>query len=291
MTLLAIILGLSIEKLMPTLLQYRRFDWLFSYQQWMKEKFSQLSSWDDTFSLLSIILLPIIAVAFIHYKLYESASLLGFSFSVLVLAYSLGPRDIYGLTQQLLDLPAQDCTTELRTIAGQLLTGPLPEDQDSLFTMVKNKLLISINTNLLAVLFWFAVLGPMGAILYRLTLIIHESQDKESSDSDDYASTAAMFFAILNWIPAHLAALSFAATGSFVDALHNWKDNIVKSPLSNEECDSMLTSVGLGAMRLETNNDICDAKPVVNGIIAMAKRSIILWLTALALLTMSGWAG
>jgi AmpE protein len=291
MTLLAIILGLSIEKLLPTLLQYRRFDWLFGYQQWMREKFSQLSNWNDTFSLLTIILLPVIAVAFIHHQLYESASILGFAFSVLVLAYCLGPRDIYGLTEQLLDLPAENCGDELRSIASQLLPGPLPTDQDTLFALVKSKLLVSINTNLLAVLFWFTILGPMGAILYRLTTIIYESQNKDAESSDEYGSTVAMFFAIINWIPAHIAAACFAATGSFVDALQNWKDTPVKNPLSNEECDAMLNSVGHGAMRLEAKNEICDAKPVVDAIIAMAKRSIILWLTVLALLTMSGWAG
>jgi len=296
MTLLAIILGLSIEKLMPTLLQYRRFDWLFSYQQWMKQKLSKISNWNDTFSLLVIILLPIISVAFVHYKLYESSSLLGFAFSVLVLAYSLGPRDIYGLTRRLLDLPSESCTTEMRSIAGQLLPGPLPDDQNTLFSMVKEKLLLAINTNLLAVLFWFAILGPMGAILYRLTLTVHESQNQKDQNQDDenseeYTSTASMFYAILNWLPAHLTAISFAASGSFVDALHNWKNNAIKNPLSNQECDAMLISVGHGAMRVEETQDICDAKPVVDAIIAMAKRSIILGLTVLALLTMSGWAG
>ena len=291
MTLLAIILGLSIEKLMPTLLQYRNFDWLFSYQQWMKGKVSNISKWNDTFTLLTIILLPIIGVELVYFKLYEYSSILGFAFSVVILAYSLGPRDIYGLTQQLLDLPAESCATEMRSIAGQLLPGPLPEDQNTLFRMLKDKLLLAINTNLLAVLFWFAILGPMGAILYRLALIIHESQDKDTENSEEYTSTASMFLAITNWIPAHLSAISFAATGSFVDALHNWKNNSVKNPLSNQECDAMLTSVGHGAMRLEESLDICDAKPAVNGIIAMAKRSIILGLTVLALLTMSGWAG
>jgi len=291
MTLLAIILGLSIEKLMPTLLQYRRFDWLLSYQQWMKQKLSRISNWNDTFSLLVIILLPIISVAVVHYKLYESSSLLGFAFSVLVLAYSLGPRDIYGLTQRLIDLPSESCTTEMRSIAGQLLPGPLPDDQNALFGMVKDKLLLAINTNLLAVLFWFAILGPMGAILYRLTLTVHESQNQDTEHNEEYSSTASMLYAILNWLPAHLTAISFSASGSFVDALHNWKNNAVKNPLSNQECDAMLISVGHGAMRVEDTQDICNAKPVVDGIIAMAKRSIILGLTVLALLTMSGWAG
>ncbi|MFV2058425.1 MAG: hypothetical protein ACC707_18325 [Thiohalomonadales bacterium] len=290
MTLLAIILGLSIERLMPNLLEYRRFDWLFTYQQWMKNKLSRFSHWNDTLSFALILLLPIIAISFLHYEIYKAGAVLGFAFSVLILAYSLGPRDIYGLKQQLKDLPSEDCDKELRTIASQLSANELPGNSEDLFSMVKNKILLSINTHLLGVLFWFLILGPMGAIMYRLTLVIHESHSEEEESNEEYASTAAMLFAIINLLPAHVTALCFATTGNFVDAAQSWQENKVKNLLSNPQCDNMLTSVGEGAMNLDETT-ICDAKPVVGAILSMAKRSIILWLTVLALLTMSGWAG
>jgi membrane protein required for beta-lactamase induction len=289
MTLLAILLGLSIEKMMPTLLEYRRYDWFFGYQQWMHSKLSQIANWNDTLSFTSIIVVPTILVSLIHYQLYHMTALLGFLFSVVVLAYCLGPEDIYGVAKRLVELEdKEDDPSDLRSATAVLFNAPLPEDDHSLYRTVNQKLLISTNNCILAVLFWFSVLGPMGAILYRLAYIAHKSNIDNEQRSEEYKTAAALFFAIINWIPAHLTALCFAVTGSFVDALHHWKESKVKNHLDADESESMLADVGLGSLHYKEASD-AENPAAVKAVLALAKRSVILWLTALALLTMSGW--
>lgn len=288
MTLLAILLGLSIEKLLPGLLQYRRYDWIDGFQTWVRSKAASISHWNDTFSLVVVVLLPILLTAFVHYRLFHWAAIFGFVFSVIVLAYTLGPGGIFKFIQQAEDLSERQDTAQLRLMATHLLKGELPASEADICKAVKSKILLETNSSVTAVMFWFAVLGPMGALLYRVSQVIMISQ--ADKDNLEYRQAANILFAMLNWIPSHLTALCYGITGSFVDALHQWKLSSVKNHLNNSQIDTMLVDVGIAALQ-HSEKEETNSLPGVSSVISLAKRSAILWLTLLALLTMAGWAG
>jgi len=68
-----------------------------------------------------------------------------------------------------------------------------------------------------AVLFWFFVLGPVGALLYRLTFLF-VSQVQPENDA------AHRLRWIMEWPAVRLLGLSFALTGNFVGCYHRWKE-------------------------------------------------------------------
>jgi len=292
MTLLAVIMALFIEKLAPSLLRLRRYDWIQHFQAWVSQTTKNIDKWNDTYSLVVVILVPVLSVALIHYELFRAGALLGFLFGVLVLVYTLGPKGIFLFVQQAEELHQHQDASNLRAIATDLLNDAIPENESDICSRVKEELLIRSNTAITAVFFWFAVLGPMGAILYRISHSLYRTRHEDYSK--DFNVAAETLFAILNWIPTHLTALSFAITGSFVDALHYWRthriENKIQSHLSADAQDKLLVIIGLGSLQLAEKSD-ADSMGGVLSVIALAKRSVILWLTVLAMLTLAGWAG
>jgi len=292
MTLLAVIMALIIEKLAPSLLRLRRYDWINSFQRWVSDISKSIEKWNDTYNLAIVILVPVLLVALIHYELFRAGALLGFLFGVVILVYTLGPKGIFLFIQQAEELNQHQDSSSLRAIATELLNDEIPEDEVEICDRVKKELLIRNNVAITAIFFWFAVLGPMGAILYRISHILFSSRNQENSA--DFNQASEILFAILNWIPTHLTALSYAITGSFVDAMHYWRsnriENKIQSHLSTAAQDNLLIMVGLGSLQLAEKSD-ANSLPGVLAVIALAKRSVILWLTVLAILTLAGWTG
>jgi len=151
------------------------------------------------------------------------------------------------------------------------------------------------NERLMAVLFWFVILGPMGAIIYRITVEL-EQRTRGEENSDGLNEAATRLRAIMNWLPARITALIYAIAGSFVDALRLWKEK------SGEWSDDwvasnrgVLIASGVGALNFnhlyaadeELDREV--AKGQVVQALALIRRSIIVWLTVLAFMTLGGW--
>ena len=99
-----------------------------------------------------------------------------------------------------------------------------------------------------------------------------------------------MLYAILLWLPAQLTILTFAITGSFIDTLREWKSRLSKDYLNPQETEDTLFRTGLNALQI--NPDEHEYGPeTVKDVHALCWRSIIVWVTALALLTLAGLAG
>ena len=74
--------------------------------------------------------------------------------------------------------------------------------------------IISYHERYMAIIFWFLVLGPFGASLYRLTTLLGFHVTQESSDIGFRKATVS-FHGFLAWIPARLTAGLFAIVGNF----------------------------------------------------------------------------
>lgn len=295
MTLLAVLMALIIEKLAPSMLMIRRYDWITHFQSWVRNVSKSIEKWNETFTLAVVVLIPVLVTAIIYYELFRLGALLGFLFGVLMLIYTLGPKGIFLFIHQAEELSQHQDESRLRAIATDLLNEAIPEDEKEICQRVKQELLIRNNAAITAIFFWFAVLGPMGAILYRISHILKSTPGtEETAENAEFNQAAELLFAILNWIPMHLTALSYAITGSFVDALHHWRQNRIESRiqahLSSAAQDNLLAKVGLGSLRL-LDQDESDSLPGVIAVIDLAKRSVVLWLTVLAVITLAGWAG
>lgn len=294
MSLLTILFSLAIERYVDAVDQIRRFDWSISFANWVKEKFSNSEFWNDTLGLIAIILLPVFLCAIIYSQLYNALGLLGFLFSLAVLVYCLGPKRIQHAARLYIDAGEHEDEHSLKTYASDILGPDVPNTPQDMNRQVCEKLLVSTNENLLGVLFWFVLLGPMGALMFRMAgELYYNSQQQDEEQKPEYTefnNSTRMLYAILLWLPAQLTTLAFAITGSFIDTLHEWKQRLPNDYLNPQESDDTLFHTGLKSLQIDPETHQFDIN-TVHDVLALSWRSIILWITALALLTLAGWAG
>ena len=105
--------------------------------------------------------------------------------------------------------------SEKKALARSLLNPMVLRETHNLSSMGIAKaaiesLLLRFNYQYCAVLFWFLLLGGVGAIGYRLILEFSQSWNSKLSRFKHFGRPAAWLCGVLNWIPARLVALSFA---------------------------------------------------------------------------------
>lgn len=93
---------------------------------------------------------------------------------------------------------------------------------------------------------WFIVLGPAGAVLYRVCTLLSELWDtRNAPDLGAFGSFAAHAFLWVDWLPARLTAASFAAAGDFADAIYCWR---AQAAAWSPRADGIILASGGGAL-------------------------------------------
>ena len=130
---------------------------------------------------------------------------------------------------------------------------------------------VQANNRLFAVIFWFVLLGPIGAWAFRVSDLIRRravfstSRRGFSPDAtmagmqNDVSGAATDVHGWLAWIPARLVAIGYGLAGSFDAAKHAWKTpeesrHLPQSVISEE----LLARVGTAALALQQSEDETD---------------------------------
>jgi AmpE protein len=288
-TLLAIVLVLAASRALPDLARLRDFSWL---QIW-------LMRWhgDGAQSARPVLLLP--ALLFVLCALIQAALdhvLFGlplFAFAVVVLFFCWGPRELDADIDAVLKAPDRD----QRLAAAQALRpdsahAPLPLEATALVEAT----FASALSRWFGVLFWFVLLGPAGALGYRMIQLIarHASfADELDARQHEIAERTAR---ILDWAPAHLVALTLALVSDFDAVLHTWREYHAAhgqgffsldlgflGALARAGVDAdVIAGDGYATDVNDPLNELADARRVL-------RRVLVTWLAVLALMVLAGW--
>ncbi|MCG7947942.1 MAG: regulatory signaling modulator protein AmpE, partial [Candidatus Thiodiazotropha taylori] len=221
MTLTIILICLIAERFLLEHSHLRSNRWFTRYCQWHQQQ--NLPEWmqQGVIGLLLLLLPPLLAVAALQHLFADS--LLGLPsllLSIGVLLYALGPQDLDSQINQYVETAEAD-DTEAREIAREIIEDEPPTSEPARSQAVAEAALQQANRRTVAVLFWFILLGPLGAILYRLATWMPQS-DQAAQDIDFKLNTRQLVI-ILDWLPARVTAFCYAIAGSFEDALYGWR--------------------------------------------------------------------
>lgn len=281
MSLIAILLSLLIERYLGTLHELRRFDWLASLSHWARRQAKDgLLGYIATFA-------PVVLVLMIAFWLLPGW--LDFALGVLVLLYSLGPYNLNDQSRSLMDAMARNDAEAVAWYAQRLSDNQaLPAQPELLCHHVTETLLVQHHDRTLAVLFWFVVLGPVGAALYRISSQLRLLSSDETSE---FSTLARQFNHLLAWLPARLTALAYALSGSLNHTLTNWRTVAqTGNPLWQDSNDRLLAHTGMGALMLNANtisNDNCVSQ--TEQALELINRSTIVWVCVIAVMTIAGF--
>ncbi|MGI9291502.1 MAG: regulatory signaling modulator protein AmpE [Gammaproteobacteria bacterium] len=289
MNFLALLLGLAVERLLTALFRLREFHWLDPLFDRFYGAFKNdqsainiIAVWGFLMCLLAPVLLVVISLEnrFAHIPL--------FLFSVFVLLFCLGPRDLGEEVSDYMQAIDDENTSELRQLAGEilkretLLKDGAPDIEKAIYAQANNRIF--------GVVFWFALMGPVGAWMFRvIDLMRHRvlfHPDSESSHrSDDLLQAVLIWHRVLAWVPAQLLMIGYALAGNFEKAVSAWRKHQQDSATPTD--DQLLASVGSGAADQSEESDVAARAQVA---IDLVVRTLwFIWCPVLALLTLYGW--
>jgi len=128
-------------------------------------------------------------------------------------------------------------------------------------------------------IFWFLLLGPLGAVFYRLSALAAQADQQ----TDEVRELAQRLRWLLEWPVVRLLGLSFALTGNFVGCIQGWKANLFSV---TDPTDEVMEKYVHGALNVNSNELVQQGvtEQELDALIPLLGRSLILWLCVLAVL-------
>ncbi len=224
-TLFVVIIALILSRVCgfdPTL---RCYIWVDCYLQKLNQWLGKTPLWGERMGFVSSII-PIIIVTWLISLILCGwfFNLFYFIFGIAVLVYCLGPTDLEKQFGEYKEAHDRGDVEEAKDKVSALLEDNAPTDQSKATRAMSEKFLIQANQRVFAVLFWFIVLGPIGAVLYRFSVIMKKIGERDDGDLSVLASPAQWFQALLDWIPARILTLVFVLAGDFNRGFSIWRE-------------------------------------------------------------------
>jgi len=285
--LLTALIALGLLHMLPRLARWRRDGW---FRRWV----AQLADTSGP-ARVALALLPALLACLLLSWLFEHpplGDLLALLFSLAVLLYCLGPREFESDLEAILKAP-DDISREA---AAQSLVD---DDGVVLWTApaLGEAVAYAALRRRFAVLLWFFLLGPFGALLYRLAQTLAR---EPSLLLDASTRTAARYLAnAFDWLPAQLLTFTLAVVGHWeavIGAWHRWHSQAVATSwysappgfLGAAAQADIISDIEAGDGYFEERSDPLTEMRRLRGALL---RALLAWLSAVALVVIGGWLG
>ena len=321
MSFFSLLLALVLEQVRPLLPHNLMYQWIGQWTAWVARTFDagiRNQAW-VTWGIT--ILTPALLAMLVHWTLEWG---LGWVFAVLwnvgLLYVTLGFRQFshhFTAIREALDDGDETKARELLANWQQVQVGQIPRSE-----IVRHAIeysIIAAHRHVFGVFFWYAVLsiiglGPLGAVVYRLTDFARQSWQQESDDgsvtSPVLQEVAARAWTAIDWLPSRMTALGFAIVGSFEDAMDGWRNHAQNFPEDNDGVILAATAgainIRLGGAALHATDEAMEDEDTSGGsstpgripevahfaqVVGLVWRTVIMWLVLVALLTMAKLVG
>lgn len=181
---------------------------------------------------------------------------------------------------------------------------------------------IAAHRHVFGVVAWFSLLaavglGPAGALLFRLSVLIFNAWGDHDSNADDedrqigeaLQTVSATAWYRVDWLSARLTGLSFAVVGNFEDAVDAWRQ---QADLFQQPNDGVVLAATSGAINVRLGGAVSEAvsdasvealelvpptagRPPefahLRSMVGLVWRAVVMWMFLLALLTLARLVG
>lgn len=293
MTFLAVLITLVIERMAAQHRPARHFAWFERYCRWLAGMSSLGGLMSHAWGAV-VVLIPILAtVLWLQLVSAEMGILFHLPFSVVVLLYCLGPRDLGDDADAFLAARDSGDNERATELAQQLCRSKVTAAEPRRSFAVARAVVILANRSVIAPLFWFVVFGPVGAAAYRLIHQLAERLQTEQCPASMQRGSDDMRH-IADWLPSRITAAGYAIAGNFDAVAHAWRSfDYLPGDGPLDEADNLLANTGLAA--LDTFPDDADElagdaglaghtaliPPVVEDALALVWRSLAMWVAVI----------
>jgi cobalamin biosynthesis protein CobD/CbiB len=253
--------------------------------------------------LLAILPLTLVTVI-VSVLLQRAGAVFMIAWNVGVLYLALGFRHFSYFYTDIVRALQNDELVRARELIGEWRGRPARELDESEIARVAIELgLVYSHRHVFGVIAWFIVLGPVGAIGYRLAaLLAARWGGARDEDLRTFGQFALRAYEIIDWIPARLTALGFAAAGDFMGAIECWRARAAAWPESNR---GVVLAAGAGALGIKLGGVLhreggIEDRPLLgdgdeadlnymHAAIGLIWRALVLWMFLILLVTVASW--
>jgi len=292
-TLVAVIAALVLGHVAPApVASLRRFHWYTRWLEWLGVQAADGGFWRGRYGIVLALLPPVLLVALVQIALSGRwLGLVSLLFGVLMLAWTWGPRDLDTDVESVLD--AHDLDTRRARLA-QL--APAPDTVMAEGPTLPGNVMRSALRRWFAPLFWFLLLGPAGALLYRL--LERAAVANPGVLPEENAAGTRMLLQWLEWPVAQLMTLALALAGNFDLVFRAWRgaggdrwqpeslflEAVGRAAVSGELAEEAEDYLREGRT-LPVSGELLELRDAMS----LVWRMLLLWLALLALLVIAGW--
>ncbi len=277
MIFLSILIALVLERVTPQFVDFRQNRWLRDYGQWMVSVLhvERFGAWMG----LAALIFPLVVLISIVTGLFENAlfGLFELAFNTIVIFFCLGPKELDSQVDRYLDAIEVGGSQQRFTLASQFTHQAPSMDLPAQVVQVCKAIYVEANTRVFAVLFWFMVLGPVAAIIYRVLeqFLNTNYLDKSLVPVKQVIKTVVGW---IDWLPVRITLFSYMVSGNFEEALQTYRQGTVAAVDMVEQNVELLQNVGYQSISSHNVENETQAMDLIRKSRGLFLRSLVVWL-------------
>ena len=304
MSLLSLVAALLLEQWRPLADRRRLYALLARYATFLEGLFNAGEARQGAIAWL-LAVLPVVSGAWLVYAVaYRASPFFALLLNVAALYLTMGFRQrSHFFTDIHLALKGDDVDKARDILSAWRQVSCAGLDREAITRLAIEEALVSSHRYVFAVVFWFVLLpGPAGAILYRLSMFLHDRWGtKTSPELERFSRFARLAFAALDWLPVRFTAAAFAVVGDFEDAVYCWRTQAANWP---DPALGIVLASGAGAIGVRLGMPILAGGEVVDrpelglgdaadtghldSTVGLVWRALVVWLLVLLLIALAG---
>jgi membrane protein required for beta-lactamase induction len=287
MTLIFILIALGFDFFLGNLERYRNYDWIISLYHFLEKRLALYKYWDGSLGLLGLLAIPVLVLLLIVAALDHWSSIAEGIFVLLVLIYCLAPESLDNRLDQYITAIDEDDEDSVSSLTEKLVDVDLTSDEDLNETAIIKSVFVEAHKRSFAVIFWFLILGVVGALLYRL---VNELNEEMSDVRSGYSDSTNVLLNILEWPSSRIMIIGLGLAGSLVHAFTGWQQFEKASFDVNSQ---VLSDAGIGALQYIPDMEVPGREKSywIGEVKSLINRTLIICLAVLAIMTLSGKLG
>jgi adenosylcobinamide-phosphate synthase len=304
MTFISLVAALLLEQWRPLRTGNQLYVAFARYVNRIAQSFNAGQYRDGVISWLLAVVPVALAILIVYGVLRYTSGLLALLWNVAVLYLALGFRQFsHFYTDVMLALRGSDLAR-----AREVLSTWRGESSHELTANEATRIAIELglmrsHRHVFGVMAWFAVLGPAGAIAYRLAALLNDRWGAaRGEEAGAFGLFATRAYEVIDWVPVRLTAFSFAMVGDFMGAVECWREQAATWRVRGQGIILASAAGALGVKlggvlhqggTIEYRPQLGDGDDAdvdyMQAAVGLIWRALVLWLFLILLATIASW--
>lgn len=306
MSLFSLIAALLLEHFRPLSNRSPIFLGYTRYAQYLERHLNAGKDLHGVISWCLAVLLPAVVTGAVYGVLYQVNLTLAWLFGAAMVYLTVGLRYFCAPAEKLAAALRDGDPIQARKLLAQWSGHSTGEWDSTAIARVGIEHTLGLaHKHLFGVVAWFLVLGPAGAVFYRLAQVVGQKWGNlDEEEFGQFGRFAEQAFELVDWLPLRLSALSFAIVGDFEDAVYCWR---TQAETWAQKGMGIVLASGAGALGVRLGEplpiggdvefraelglgDDADAD-YLQSTVSLVWRAVVLWLALILLFTVATWVG